>query len=215
VADGVDEHGWSLFVDAVSRRDSLRLGGQRRAAALLDLECVVYMGSDDIVCQTANVDRMSLLGAVVRPVDAGSRTLKNAINEVIRDGVNHVDWTYYLLGSALGPHPYPSNVRSFQTVVGREARPQVLETVGRLPDLLVTCVGGGSNAIGGQAENGLCPLDRLRLHRVSHRHDRAEGWDPRWTSRVRRERSCLDRQADCRRIWDRDAGSCDRSGADR
>ncbi len=118
------------------------------AAALLDLECVVYMGRDDMARQAPNVDRMYLLGAEVRPVDAGSRTLKDAINEAIRDWVSHVDSTYYLLGSALGPHPYPRIVRDFQTVIGREARAQIVERVGRLPDLLVACVGGGSNAIG-------------------------------------------------------------------
>jgi len=118
------------------------------AAALLDLECVVYMGRDDMARQAPNVDRMCLLGAEVRPVDAGSRTLKDAINEAIRDWVSHVDSTYYLLGSALGPHPYPRIVRDFQTVIGREARAQIVEHVGRLPDLLIACVGGGSNAIG-------------------------------------------------------------------
>ncbi|MCK5247129.1 pyridoxal-phosphate dependent enzyme, partial [Candidatus Bipolaricaulota bacterium] len=115
------------------------------AAALLDLECVVYMGRDDMARQAPNVDRMSLLGAEVRPVDAGSRTLKDAINEAIRDWVSHVDSTYYLLGSALGPHPYPRIVRDFQTVIGREARAQIVERIGRLPDLLIACVGGGSN----------------------------------------------------------------------
>jgi len=118
------------------------------AAALLGLECIVYMGCEDIVRQAPNVQRMHLLGAEVRPVDTGNRTLKDAINEAIRDWVSHVDSTYYLLGSALGPHPYPMIVRDFQTVIGREARAQVLDSVGRLPDLLVACVGGGSNAIG-------------------------------------------------------------------
>jgi tryptophan synthase beta chain len=118
------------------------------AAALLGLECVVYMGSDDMARQAPNVDRMRLLGAEVREVDAGSRTLKDAINEAIRDWVRHVDSTHYLLGSALGPHPYPRIVRDFQTVIGREARAQILDREGRLPDLLVACVGGGSNAIG-------------------------------------------------------------------
>lgn len=117
-------------------------------AALLDLECIVYMGRDDMARQGPNVDRMRLLDAEVRPVDAGSRTLKDAINEAIRDWVSHVDSTYYLLGSALGPHPYPRIVRDFQTVIGHEARAQIVETVGRFPDLLVACVGGGSNAIG-------------------------------------------------------------------
>jgi len=118
------------------------------AAALLDLECIVYMGRDDMARQAPNVDRMHLLGAEVRPVDAGSRTLKDAINEAIRDWVSHVESTYYLLGSALGPHPYPRIVRDFQTIIGREARAQIVEKVGRLPDLLIACVGGGSNAIG-------------------------------------------------------------------
>ncbi len=117
-------------------------------AALLGLECVVYMGTEDMARQAPNVDRMRLLGAEVRGVDAGSRTLKDAINEAIRDWVTHVDTTYYLLGSALGPHPYPKMVRDFQTIIGREARAQILEQAGRLPDVLVACVGGGSNAIG-------------------------------------------------------------------
>lgn len=118
------------------------------ACALLDLECIVYMGRNDMERQSPNVDRMQLLGAKVCPVDAGSRTLKDAINEAIRDWVSHVDSTYYLLGSALGPHPYPRIVRDFQTVIGRETRRQVVEHIGRLPDLLIACVGGGSNAIG-------------------------------------------------------------------
>jgi tryptophan synthase beta chain len=118
------------------------------AAALLNLECVVYMGSDDIVRQRPNVQRMRLLGAEVREVNAGSRTLKDAINEAIRDWVTNVDTTHYLLGSALGPHPYPTMVRDFQSVIGHEARQQVLAQEGRLPDALVACVGGGSNAIG-------------------------------------------------------------------
>lgn len=116
--------------------------------ALLDLECVIYMGSEDMARQAPNVDRMRLLGAELRPVDSGSRTLKDAINEAIRDWVTHVGSTYYLLGSALGPHPYPRIVRDFQTVIGIEAREQILRRGGRLPDLLVACVGGGSNAIG-------------------------------------------------------------------
>ncbi|MGB2982321.1 MAG: tryptophan synthase subunit beta [Candidatus Bipolaricaulia bacterium] len=118
------------------------------AAALLRLECVVYMGTEDMARQAPNVDRMRLLGAEVRAVDAGSRTLKDAINEAIRDWVSNVDTTYYLLGSALGPHPYPRMVRDFQTIIGREARAQIIEQEGRLPDVLVACVGGGSNAIG-------------------------------------------------------------------
>jgi tryptophan synthase beta chain len=116
--------------------------------ALLGLECVVYMGTVDMERQQLNVFRMRLLGAEVRPVDAGSRTLKDAINEAIRDWVTNVEDTHYLLGSALGPHPYPRMVRDFQRVIGDEARRQVLEAEGRLPDLLIACVGGGSNAIG-------------------------------------------------------------------
>ncbi|MCZ7545291.1 MAG: tryptophan synthase subunit beta [Anaerolineae bacterium] len=118
------------------------------AAALLGLECVVYMGTVDIARQAPNVLRMKLLGAEVRPVDSGSRTLKDAINEAIRDWVTHVDTTHYLLGSALGPHPYPTMVRDFQSVIGEEARAQITAQAGRLPDMCVACVGGGSNAIG-------------------------------------------------------------------
>jgi tryptophan synthase beta chain len=116
--------------------------------ALLGLECVVYMGTTDMARQQLNVFRMRLLGAEVRPVDSGSCTLKDAINEAIRDWVTHVRTTHYLLGSALGPHPYPRLVRDFQRVIGDEARRQILAAEGRLPDLLVACVGGGSNAIG-------------------------------------------------------------------
>ena len=118
------------------------------ACALLGLECHVYMGAEDMRRQALNVVRMRLLGATVRQVDAGSKTLKDAINEAMRDWVAHVHDTYYLLGSALGPHPYPLMVREFQSIIGREARRQVLEQVGRLPDAVVACVGGGSNAIG-------------------------------------------------------------------
>ena len=116
--------------------------------ALFGLECVVYMGTEDMRRQALNVFRMQLLGAEVRGVDAGAKTLKDAINEALRDWVTNVDDTYYLLGSALGPHPYPLMVRDFQTVIGRESREQILEKEGRLPDLLVACVGGGSNSIG-------------------------------------------------------------------
>ncbi len=118
------------------------------AAALLGLACVVYMGVDDMQRQAPNVLRMRLLGAEVRPVDAGSRTLKDAINEALRDWALNVRDSYYLLGSALGPHPYPAMVRDFQSVIGREARAQSLAQLGRLPDTLIACVGGGSNAIG-------------------------------------------------------------------
>jgi tryptophan synthase beta chain len=116
--------------------------------ALFGLECVVYMGAEDMRRQALNVFRMELLGAEVREVNAGSRTLKDAINEALRDWVTNVGDTYYLLGSALGPHPYPLMVRDFQTVIGRETREQILEKQGRLPDVLVACVGGGSNSIG-------------------------------------------------------------------
>ena len=112
------------------------------------LECVVYMGTEDMRRQELNVFRMRLLGAEVRGVDSGSKTLKDAINEALRDWVTNVDTTYYLLGSALGPHPYPLMVRDFQSIIGREAREQIIEKEGRLPDLLMACVGGGSNAIG-------------------------------------------------------------------
>jgi tryptophan synthase beta chain len=118
------------------------------AAALLGMECVVYMGTVDIARQQPNVLRMKLLGAKVRPVESGSKTLKDAINEAIRDWVTNVETTHYLLGSALGPHPYPTMVRDFQAVIGREAREQMLAQVGRLPDVCIACVGGGSNAIG-------------------------------------------------------------------
>ena len=118
------------------------------ACALLGVECDVYMGAEDMRRQALNVVRMQLLGARVRQVDAGSKTLKDAINEAMRDWVANVHDTYYLLGSALGPHPYPLMVREFQSVIGREARQQILEQAGRLPDVVVACVGGGSNAIG-------------------------------------------------------------------
>src|SRR5437016_8082662 len=116
--------------------------------ALLGFECDVYMGEEDIRRQELNVFRMKLLGARVVPVSAGSRTLKDAINESMRDWVTNVRTTYYMLGSVLGPHPYPQMVRDFQSVIGREVRAQILEKEGRLPDVLVACVGGGSNAIG-------------------------------------------------------------------
>ena len=117
-------------------------------AALFGLECIVYMGSVDMKRQAPNVKRMELLGAQVVPVESGSQTLKDAISEAMRDWITHISSTYYLLGSALGPHPYPRMVRDFQSVIGREARAQILKAEGRLPDELVACVGGGSNAIG-------------------------------------------------------------------
>jgi tryptophan synthase beta chain len=116
--------------------------------ALFGLKCVVYMGSEDMRRQALNVFRMRLLGTEVQSVDTGSRTLKDAINEALRDWVTNVADTSYLLGSALGPHPYPVMVRNFQSVIGREARKQILEVEGRLPDALIACVGGGSNSIG-------------------------------------------------------------------
>ncbi|MEZ5308758.1 MAG: tryptophan synthase subunit beta [Pyrinomonadaceae bacterium] len=116
--------------------------------ARFGLECVVYMGTEDMKRQDLNVVRMRLMGAEVRAVESGSRTLKDAINEALRDWVTNVDDTYYLLGSALGPHPYPLMVRDFQSVIGRETLTQIEEAEGRLPDLLIACVGGGSNSIG-------------------------------------------------------------------
>ena len=117
-------------------------------AARLGLECVVFMGSEDMRRQATNVYRMRLLGAEVRPVESGSKTLKDAMNDALRDWVAHVDDTFYIIGTVAGPHPYPAMVRDFQAVIGRESRRQMLERVGRLPDALVACVGGGSNAIG-------------------------------------------------------------------
>ncbi len=117
-------------------------------AARLGLECVVYMGEVDVARQEANVYRMRLLGAEVRSVASGSKTLKDALNEAMRDWVANVDDTFYIIGTVAGPHPYPAMVRDFQAVIGREARAQMLEMVGRLPDALIACVGGGSNAIG-------------------------------------------------------------------
>ena len=116
--------------------------------AMLGLRCIVYMGSEDIQRQSLNVFRMRLLEAQVIPVESGTRTLKDAINEAIRDWVTNVETTHYLIGSVVGPHPYPMLVRDFQSVIGREARQQIIEAEGRLPDYVVACVGGGSNAIG-------------------------------------------------------------------
>ena len=118
------------------------------ACAMMGLECIVYMGEEDIHRQAPNVYRMKLLGASVEPVLSGNRTLKDAINEAIRDWVTNVETTHYLMGSAVGPHPYPMLVRDFQSVIGKEARVQCIEQIGRLPDYAVACVGGGSNAIG-------------------------------------------------------------------
>ena len=117
-------------------------------AARMGLECVVYMGAEDIERQAINVYRMRLLGATVVSVESGSRTLKDALNEAMRDWVTNIDNTFYIIGTVAGPHPYPAMVRDFQTVIGREARQQIMAMEGRLPDALVACVGGGSNAIG-------------------------------------------------------------------
>ena len=117
-------------------------------AARLGMECVVFMGSEDVKRQAMNVYRMRLLGATVVPVESGSKTLKDAMNEAMRDWVTNVDSTYYVIGTVAGPHPYPQLVRNFQAIIGREAKQQILAQAGRLPDALVACVGGGSNAMG-------------------------------------------------------------------
>jgi len=117
-------------------------------AARLGLECVVYMGEVDVARQAPNVYRMKLLGAEVRPVSSGSKTLKDALNEAMRDWVTNIDNTFYCIGTVAGPHPYPAMVRDFQTIIGREAKQQCLEQTNRLPDALIACIGGGSNAIG-------------------------------------------------------------------
>ena len=116
--------------------------------ALLNIECVVYMGEEDIQRQSLNVLRMKILGAEVRPVSSGSRTLKDAINEAIRDWITNISDTYYLLGSVVGPHPYPMMVRNFQSIIGKETKEQMLAEYGHLPDYIIACVGGGSNSIG-------------------------------------------------------------------
>ena len=118
------------------------------ACAMLNLECIVYMGEEDIKRQSPNVYRMEMLGAKVESVKTGSKTLKDAVNEAIRDWVTNVETTYYIIGSAVGPHPYPYIVREFQSVIGQESRNQILEKTGKLPDYVLACVGGGSNAIG-------------------------------------------------------------------
>ncbi|ABA57528.1 tryptophan synthase subunit beta [Nitrosococcus oceani] len=133
-------------------------------AARLGLECVVYMGAEDIERQAPNVYRMRLLGAEVVPVTSGSRTLKDALNEAMRDWVTHVDNTFYVIGTVAGPHPYPVMVRDFQAVIGREARTQILEQLGALPQALVACVGGGSNAIG--LFHSFCKDEQVALYGV-------------------------------------------------
>lgn len=117
-------------------------------AARLGMECVIYMGAEDVKRQAQNVYRMKLLGATVVAVESGSRTLKDALNEALRDWVTNVDETFYIIGTVAGPHPYPAMVRDFQAIIGREARNQILKVAGRLPDALIACIGGGSNAIG-------------------------------------------------------------------
>lgn len=117
-------------------------------AARLGIECVVYMGAEDVQRQAQNVYRMKLLGATVVPVESGSRTLKDALNEALRDWVTNVDDTFYIIGTVAGPHPYPEMVRDFQTIIGREAKNQIMKAAGRLPDAIIACIGGGSNAIG-------------------------------------------------------------------
>src|SRR5712664_1864497 len=117
-------------------------------AARYGMECVVYMGTEDVARQAQNVYRMKLLGATVVPVESGSRTLKDAMNEALRDWVANVENTFYIIGTVAGPHPYPALVRDFQSVIGREAREQMFKAEGRLPDALVACIGGGSNAMG-------------------------------------------------------------------
>jgi len=117
-------------------------------AARLGMECVVYMGAEDVQRQAQNVYRMKLLGAEVIPVESGSRTLKDALNEALRDWVTNVDDTFYIIGTVAGPHPYPEMVRDFQSIIGREAREQIIKATGKLPDALIACIGGGSNAIG-------------------------------------------------------------------
>ena len=117
-------------------------------AARLGMECIVYMGAEDVKRQAQNVYRMKLLGAEVVPVESGSRTLKDALNEALRDWVTNVDETFYIIGTVAGPHPYPAMVRDFQAVIGRESRQQMLDSTGKLPEALVACIGGGSNAIG-------------------------------------------------------------------
>ncbi|MDR5694260.1 MAG: tryptophan synthase subunit beta [Armatimonadota bacterium] len=131
------------------------------AAALFGLQCEIYMGTEDMARQALNVTRMRLLGATVHPVDSGSRTLKDAINEAMRDWVTNVRTTFYVIGSVVGPHPYPMIVRDFQAVIGREARAQILAEAGRLPDYVIACVGGGSNAIG--LFSGFLDAEEVRL----------------------------------------------------
>lgn len=142
-------------------------------AARLGLKCLVYMGEVDMARQEANVYRMRLLGAEVAAVKSGSRTLKDALNEALRDWVTNVDDTFYIIGTVAGPHPYPELVRDFQTVIGREARTQLLERTGRLPDVLVACVGGGPTPSGSSIPSSRMPGSPSMASRR-----RARGWRP-------------------------------------
>ena len=145
-------HAWVCVLAALEHRGETGAGqhgvATATACAIFDLECVVYMGEEDVERQALNVYRMELLGAEVRPVGSGTRTLKDATNEAIRDWVTHVETTHYIIGSVVGPDPFPRMVRDFQSVIGCEAREQILEMEGRLPEVVIACVGGGSNAIG-------------------------------------------------------------------
>ena len=158
------------------------------AAALFGLDCIVYMGEEDTRRQALNVARMRLLGAEVVPVTTGSRTLKDAINEAFRDWVTNVETTHYLFGTVAGPHPFPAMVRDFQRVIGDEARAQVLEREGRLPDAVVACVGGGSNAIG--IFNAFVADDGVRLHRLRGRRRRRRDRPARRDDHRRRRPAC-------------------------
>ena len=175
--------------------------------AMLGLDCIVYMGAEDIRRQSLNVFRMKLLGAEVRPVTAGTATLKDAINEAIRDWVTNVGDTYYMIGSVVGPHPYPTIVRDFQAVIGQEARAQSLERFGRLPSHVVACVGGGSNAMGifhpfrDDAEVQLIGVEAAGSGIASGEARRLAGRRPRWRAARRAQLPA----AGCRRAGDGDA----------
>ncbi len=154
--------------------------------ALFDLPCIVYMGATDVERQKPNVFRMKLLGAEVKPVTSGAGTLKDAMNEAMRDWVANVEDTYYLIGTVAGPHPYPQMVRDFQSVIGEEAKKQMQEAEGRLPDAAVACIGGGSNAMGlfhPFLDDVLGPADRRRGRRPWHRHRPARRLPDRRTAR--------------------------------
>jgi tryptophan synthase beta chain len=154
------------------------------AAALLGLECVVYMGEEDTKRQALNVARMKLLGAEVVPVTTGSKTLKDAINEAMRDWVTNVESTHYLLGTVAGPHPFPEMVRDFHKIIGEEAREQVLELTGKLPDAVLACVGGGSNAIG--IFHRFITDASVRLIGLEGRRRRNRNWSSRFNNNRRK-----------------------------